>query len=177
VGGGKGKLAKMFDGTHPEVAKKQSGMLRRMRRDTNGNKILCPCVDFVTKEPDKDRFCPVCYGEGFYWDEEALDIYRVVEDSDVDNALRDQLKEPGLLNIALVVFYIRYNSNITRDDKIVQLVLDTEGDAVEPEQRRDIWRINIAWDLRCDNGKLEYWKVFTHREDVRYLNAPSYGDI
>jgi len=167
------ELANTFDGTYPEIAKSQPGLLRRMRLDDDGAKVPCPCVDVITKEPDKDRFCPICYGEGFLWDEEDLDIYRVVEDSGTNNALL----EPGLINISVVVFYIRYDSDITRHDKIVQLVLDTEGDPVEPYQRRDVYRVGKAWDFRCDAGKLEYWKVFTQREDVRYLNAPSYGEI
>jgi hypothetical protein len=118
-----------------------------------------------------------CFGEGYLWDEEDLQFYRVLEDSDVDNALRDKLREPGLINVPLIVFYIRYDSNITRYDKIVQLVLDNAGDPVTPYQRKGIYRVNAAWDYRSDNGKLEYWKVFTHQEHVKYLNSPSYGEV
>lgn len=118
-----------------------------------------------------------CYGEGFLWDEENLQIYRILKDSDINNAVRNTLRDPGLINAILVVFYIRYDSNITRNDKIIRLVLDEAGDAVQPYKRQGIYRISTAWDYRCDNGKLEYWKVFTHEEKVKYLNTPSYEDI
>lgn len=163
-------------GKYPEVAKSQPALIRRMRR-TNGNLIACGCVDTITKEPDKDRFCPICYGEGYLWDEEDALIYRVLEDSDTDNALRDQLQAPGLINIPIIVFYIRYDSNITNADKIVRLVLDDEGDVVLPIQRYGIYRINASHDFRADNGKLEYWKIFTHFESVKYLNAPNFEDL
>jgi hypothetical protein len=167
----------MMDGSYPEIAKAQGGLLRRMRRNSSGQLIACGCVDAVTREPDRDRFCPVCYGEGNLWDEEELDLYRTLEDSDVDNVLKNNLQGPGLINVPLVVFYIRYDSDITRDDKIIELVLDTAGDAVTPRQRKRLFRINSAHDYRADNGKLEYWKVFAHHEDVKYLNAPTYGEV
>ena len=171
------ELINMFDGKYPEVAKSQPGLLRRMRRDSSDKKIPCGCVDLITKEPDKDRFCPICYSEGFLWDEEELQIYRVLKDSDVDNVLREKLIEPGLINIPLMVFYIRYDSNITENDKIVQLVLDLDGTAVTPRKRKGIYRIGAAADLRSDNGKLEFWKIFAYEEKVKHLNAPAYEDL
>jgi len=170
------ELINFFDGNFPEIAKAQNGLLRRMNRDSNGNLIPCNCVDIVTKEPDKDRFCPVCFSEGYVWSEENLQIYRKLESTSTGNALKDSLREPGLINIPLIVFYIRYDADITRDDKIVRLILSEAGSPVEPYQRQGIYRINSAWDFRSDNGKLEYWKLYTHLEDVKYLNTPDYGD-
>lgn len=171
------ELINTFDGSTPEIAKAQTGLLRRMRTDSEDVLIPCNCVDTVTGEPDKDRFCPICYGEGFLWDEEEIQFYRVLEDSDVDNATKNRLRELGLINVPLVVFYIRYDSRITRHDKIVRIELALDGTPVEPEKRVAIYRVNSVWDYRADNAKLEYWKVFTHLEDVKYLNAPSYGDV
>lgn len=171
------ELINMFDGKSPEIPKAQVGLLRRMRRDTNGKKILCSCVDSLTKEPDKDRFCPICYGEGFLWDETDLQYYAVLQEGNTSNSLKDKLTEPGLINIPIVVFYIRYDSRITKDDKVVRIALDLAGDPVSPRSRVGVYRVNTAWDYRSDNGKLEYWKVYTHFEDVRYLNPPSYGEV
>lgn len=168
------ELIDTFDGKTPEVAKAQTALLRRMRLDANERKIPCACVDNITKEPDKDRFCPVCYGEGFLWDEEELQIYRTLANSTTDSTMQNKLRELGLINIPLVVFYIRYDSQITRHDKIVRIELGLDGSPVTPRSRVGIYRVNTAWDYRADNGKLEYWKVFTHQEDVKYLNPPSY---
>jgi len=87
------------------------------------------------------------------------------------------MQTPGLINAPLIVFYIRYDSDITRKDKIVRLELDLEGDPVLPRKRQGIYRVNHLWDFRADNGKLEYWKIFTHLENVKYLNFPNYKDI
>ena len=102
------ELVKMFEGYWPEVAKAQTGVLRKMRRDANDKLIPCPCVDKVTKEPDHERFCPICFGEGNLFDEKEIHFYRELSGLDTTKALRDRLLPPGLINIPLVVFYIRY---------------------------------------------------------------------
>jgi len=167
-----------MDGFYPEVAKKQTGLLRRMRRTTNnGLLIACGCVDSFTQEPDKDRWCPVCMGEGVLFDEELVTFYKTLEARPVANALRDTQIDPGLLNIPLVVFYIRYSAAITKDDKLIEITLDDNGDPVSPYVRRALYRIGTAWEYRSDNGKLEYFKVFTYREERKYLNAPSFEEL
>jgi hypothetical protein len=171
------ELIRMFNGTYPEIAKSQPALLRVMRKDSDGNKIACGCVDPITQDPDKDRYCPVCMSEGWIWDEEDLLIYRILGGSVVGNHTLDELTKAGLINIPLVVFYTLYNSDITEDDKIVRLQLDTAGSAIVPKKRHSIYKISKAWDYRADNGKIEYWKLYTHKEDVKYLNTPSYEDI
>lgn len=172
------ELIDMFDGKNPQIPKAQIGVLRRMRRDERHHIIACPCVDIVTKEPDKDRYCPICYGEGAYWDEVELQYYAVpAERRDLSLAIKDTLEPPGLINVPTVVFYIRYDSHIHLGDKMVRLETDLEGVPIEPRQRRGIFKINSLWDFRSDRGKIEYWKVFAHKEDVKYLNAPEYDEV
>ena len=166
-----------MDGSYPEIAKAQPGVLRRMRRDEDDHLVSCECVDEITQEPDKDRFCPVCFGEGNKWDEEEIEFYRTVESSDTQNIRRDRLTDAGLLNHPLVVFYIKYDAEITKDDKIIQLILAADGTAETPRRRQQVFRIEMVWDFRSDNGKLEYYKIFAHTESVKYLNAPSYSEV
>jgi hypothetical protein len=171
------ELENTLDGSFPEVAKATSGVFRKMRRDSDGVLIPCDCVDLITQEPDRDRFCPICFGDAYLWDESDVEYYRVQEDSDVDNALRDKLSPAGLINVALVVFYIRYSVDITTDDKIVEVELELDGSRSQPARRKAVYRIGAAYDYRADNGKLEYWKVFAYQEKVKYLNAPTFGDL
>lgn len=171
------ELINTFDGSFPEIAKAQTGLLRRMRRTANGALIPCPCVDKITKEPDKDRFCPVCMGEGYLWDERRIKHYQVVEDSDIDNAFRNTLRESGLINHPVVVFYIRYDAEITKEDKLITLVLENDGTVKTPLQRERVFRINTVWPYRSDNGKLEYYKLFTHDEYQKHLHAPTHGEL
>lgn len=166
-----------LDGLTPEMAKGQPALLRTMRRDSNGNLTKCPCVDTLTREPDKDRFCPICYGDGWIWDETSILTYKVLKDSETDNSMLDKLYSPGLIIIPTVVFYIRHTAEITKDDKVVLLALEKDGTAKIPKRRTAVYRIGKAWDYRSDNGKLEYWKVYAREESVKYLNKPSYTEI
>jgi len=171
------ELENLLDGYHPEIAKGQVALFRKMRRDSDGGLTACPCVDEVTNEPDKDRFCPICFGEGYMWDETEIDFYKVYEQSDTSNILKDKLHKPGLINQPLVVFYIRYSVEITKEDRIIEIQLDDDGTATDPMRRKRVFRIGNLWEYRCDNGRLEYWKVFGYPENVKYLNAPSLGDL
>jgi len=171
------ELINTIDGLNPEVAKGQPGVLRKMRRDENNALIPCGCVHPITNEPDKDRFCPICFGEGYLWDEVSIEFYKMYEGSDTLNVLKDQLKKPGLINQPFVIFYLKYNADITREDKIVEINLNDDGTASDPMRRRRIFRIGTLWEYRADNGKLEYYKVFSYFDDVKHLNAPKYEDF
>lgn len=164
------ELNNMFDGVYPEIAKKQPTLLRKMRRE-NGELVPCACVDKLTHEPDKDHYCPLCHGDGFYWDEEWIDCYKVQIKSEVGNAVKERLLGPGLQNVPLVVFYTRSSVDVTEDDKIVEVVLDAEGNPARPYRRKKLYRIGSAIDLRSDNAKLEYWKLDCYEEQRKHLNG------
>jgi hypothetical protein len=100
------------------------------------------------------------------FDEIDIQFYRILQDSDKQNALKDIQNEPGLINLPLVVFYCRYDSQITKDDKIVTLELELDGTAKVPRKRKEIYRINSAWDYRADHG-----------EFIRFLNTPTYNSV
>ena len=170
------ELEHTLDGFSPEVAKGQAGLLRVMRRNSDSSLTECPCVDPVTQEPDKDRFCPICFGEGWMWDEVSLAFYKIYEGSDSMNIQKDKLQKPGLLNQPFVVFYIRYSADITQEDKIIEIDLNDDGTTSDPMRRRRVFRIANLWEYRADNGKLEYFKAFCYLDNVKYLNAPSFGD-
>ena len=171
------ELIYTLDGRLPEVAKGQPGLLRKMRRDSDDKLLPCSCVDSVTREPDKDRFCSFCFGTGFYWDETEISYYRTNLDGDKNRALQDRLTAAGLINVPLVVFYIRYSNTLTPDDRIVLINLEDDGSISSPLQRRAIFKIGDIWDYRADNGKLEYWKAVGYEEKTKYLNAPDYAEL
>jgi hypothetical protein len=161
------EMINTLQGSYPEIAKKQRGLLRRQRLPL----ALCSCISPVTREPDKDHFCPYCHGEGFLWDEIFLDFYKIVLGSEVGNANNDTLAQPGLIEPGLVVFFTSSSETITKNDRIVELVLDVEGEPVLPYQRRALYRIGTPIDFRSDNGKLEYWKLDCFIEERKFLNG------
>lgn len=166
------EFTNFLDGSFPEVAKKQVAILRKMRRDSDGNPIQCACVNSTTNEPDKDTWCPYCSNEGFYWDESFIEVYKIVLHSDVGNALNEDVVEPTLMNIPSSVFYLKATVRITDKDKIVELVLGANGTPVRPYRRRSIYRVGTLLDMRADEGKLEYWKATCFYEQHKYLNGP-----
>ena len=166
------ELNRFMDGSYPEIAKGQIGVLRKMRRDTNGDLIDCACVDAVTHEPDKDHFCPYCAGEGFYWDESFIDIYKIDIGNDPMKARNEQLISPTLMNIPFLIFYLKSSVDLTNEDKIVELVLNSEGVPVRPYKRQGIYRIGTLSDMRSDRGRLEYWIVYAYKEEIKFLNGP-----
>lgn len=161
-----------LDGIFPEISKKQPIILRRMRKDANGHLVKCDCVDEVTKEPDKDTYCPFCQGDGHYWDENYIDAYKVSLSGDEAKALGERLIGPGLLNIPLMVFYTRSTVDINITDKIVEMSLDKEGQVAKPIHRNQLYRIGEVVDYRSDNGRLEYWKICCYGESRKFLNGP-----
>jgi hypothetical protein len=171
------ELNATFDGVFPEIAKAQKIALRIMKKDDNNKLIPCACVDELTCEPDKDTFCPYCFGEGFYWEEILVDTYKVVIRSSVGLGTKEDIFAPGLINIPIVSFYFRSDIpiNVVKDicpDKVVELETDTEGNLIRPYKRQRVYRIGTAIDFRSDHGKLEYWKLDCSGEQVKFLNGP-----
>jgi hypothetical protein len=167
------EMENFLDGAFPEISKKQKALLRKMRRDDNGDLIPCACVDATTGEPDKDTWCSYCASEGFYWDEQWLDVYKIVIRSDVGNAGREVLLAPTTQNIPVVLFFARYSAEITTNDMIVELKLNTNGTVYKPYTRSAIYRIGTLYDMRSDNGRLEFWKIATYAENRKFLNGPN----
>lgn len=166
------EMENLLDGAFPEISKKQRGLLRKMRRDSNGDFVSCVCVDDVTGEPDKDTFCPYCLGEGKYWSEVWVDFYRIVLSSDVGNALKERLLPTGIQNIPTTVFFARHSAEITKDDRIIEMKLNNNGTIYKPYTRKILYRIGTLFDMRSDNGKLEFWKIAAHEENRKFLNGP-----
>lgn len=166
------EMEHFLDGAFPEIAKKQKALIRKMRRDTDGDLVSCACVDDNTGEPDVDTFCPHCYGESYYWSEDWIDIYKVIIRSDVGNADRERLLPPTIQNIPVVLFFARYSEEITADDRIVELKLNADGTLYRPYTRLAIYKIGTLFDMRSDNGRLEYWKIAAYKEERKFLNGP-----
>lgn len=160
------ELIKTLDGSFPEIAKKQQGVLRVMNRDDNGDMISCACTNSTTHEGDKDHYCPLCLGEGFYWTEQYVYFYRFEPGIDASLALKEQNMPPGNFNVPLKVFYIDYQETLTIQDRVIELMLDSSGQPTEPLRRRAIYRLGTLYDYRLDNGRLEYWKAIGYEHTL-----------
>jgi len=169
------ELINTLDGAVPEVAKGHYVLLRKLNRDSNNQLTQCSCVSSLG-EGDKDRWCPVCWSTSFLWTESWIKTYETIEIApDTTNAFLNKVLPPGIFNIPAIIFYARYSVDVHKDDRIIKVSLADDGSVNSPVVRTGIYKINFAWKYRADNGKSEYYKLFTHKEDVKYLNPPDYG--
>ena len=143
-------------GSTDEVAKGRKGLLRRLRRDSDGNPIRCACRDNVTDEPDKDYYCRYCLGVGFYWDEIGIVYYRN-DDSFRKREGKNQEFEGD-------DFFFEYNVVIAVDDYIVTVNLDNDGNVLVPVTRSKIFKILSSDPFRSDSGRIEFIKVRAKEE-------------
>lgn len=134
-------------------------ILRRMRRDSSDNLIPCSCVHDLTQEPDRDFPCPYCQGSGNLWDEELITAYKVVASAPGGNNASSNFpkSEPGTMYLPAARFFVSYSVSPKRDDRIVEIELDDDGDAVTPYNRIAVFELMLVKAMRADNGKIEFW--------------------
>lgn len=169
------ELINTLDGQFPEVAKGKYGVLRRVQRDSNGLAVKCSCVDAVSKEADKTHFCQICFSTGFLFDEEYIKYYHMLEESTFSSRQRGHIINPGVSDATFDVFYLKYDSAINSEDRIISVEVDVEGEITIPVKYLKSYRIDKAWPYYLDNAKLEYWKLYTHEEETKFIGAPTFG--
>jgi len=153
------ELNNTIDGFFPEISKSQTGLIRKIKRDVDGKMLECACRSNPFKEAEKDLYCPLCLGIGYYWEETFVDFYMWEPGYDTALALREMLSIPGDVASPLQIFYLKYSENLTKEDRMVTLVLDKEGFIKKPYTRKEIYRLGTVRDYRSDNGRLEFWKA------------------
>jgi hypothetical protein len=142
------ELERTFNGAIDEIAKARTGLLRRMRRDLNGEPIRCACRDLQTDEPSKDYYCRYCLGMGFLWDERKMLYY----------------KNEDTFNKDTFMFYLQYEKDIDSKDYLIELIIDKEGNPVIPVKRYKVYNILEVHPYKSDNGRLEFWKIEAQEE-------------
>lgn len=147
-------------------------LIRRMRSDDEGNLLRCVCRDPLTDEADHSNDCPYCLGEGYYWDEALETTYQTYVGADGGLASRQQSLWPAFIRSDTKIYYFRYDVKIGYSDKIVDLLLDAEGELVVPYKRQSIYRPETIDERRSDFGRLEFLTVYakefpsTHRDTI-----------
>jgi hypothetical protein len=146
-------------GDNGETPIGQSFILRRMRRDSNGDLVPCYCLDELTQEPDRDYPCQYCAGRGWLWDEELITGYKVIAASPGgSNAEVNMQKTPaGKMYVPAARIYFSYDSDLTIDDRVVELELDPSGNAVTPYSRVVIYELTLVRAMRGDDAAIAFW--------------------
>jgi len=145
------ELSRLLYGAEDEIAKGNVGLLRRMRRDEDGELMRCPCRNKITDEPDRDFFCRYCHGHGYFWDEYKIVYYR---NDDAFRKSKGKVKE-----FEGVLFYFEWNADIEPTDYIVEVALDKEGRPLQPVQRIKVYDILSSDTFNADRGRVEFWQI------------------
>jgi hypothetical protein len=137
-------------------------LLRKARRDSNNKPLPCPCTSgHVYQNPDVT--CVYCDGEGFLWDESWYWCYSM----HAGEKLTSQKYLPfGGVRVDYRIFYFRFDTPLLYGDKIVEVVMDTEGNPVSPYIRRSIYLPSVIEEHRSDNGRIEYITAHCREHDA-----------
>lgn len=158
------ELDELFYGYKSGIRHGWPVVLRRMRRDAEGKKISCSCVDSLTREADPD--CSYCYGERYLWDEDWAWTYSTFAGGTTGLTNKLKYMPPGAVGSDLRTFYFRYDADIQYGDKIVEMKLDEEGNLVVPYVRESIYFPQTIIRHRSDNSRIEYITAQCREEDA-----------
>ena len=157
------ELNKTLYGSSNELAKGQFAILRRMRRKdgvsypiSEENLQKCPCTENPDLEADRVVKCQWCYGERFLFDDEFIVTYRASKFNYVD---MERPKGYGNLAISLAFFYCEHTIMPSRFDKIIEPMIDYDGNVISPIEVKVKHNIEMADAFRSDNGRIEFWRL------------------
>jgi len=145
-------------------------VVRNMRRDSEGEPVVCTCKQELSTDADPD--CVYCQGEGFLWDESWHWTYSMYSGSDTGLANRVVRMPYGLMRIDYRVFYVRFDTDIKYGDKIIEMKLDDEGSPVVPYIRESIYMPQTIQKYRSDNGRVEYIAVACREDSAIRSDTP-----
>jgi len=146
-------------------------LIRNMRRDADGRPTVCECMSGqVTREADPD--CSYCSGEGYLWDENWSWAFWMYAGADSGFVKRYQRMPPGEIRVDYKIFFFRYDTTILYGDKIVEVVLDEDGNVELPYVREAIYKPQTLAKRRADNGRIEYIEAYCREDDAIRSDNP-----
>ena len=157
------ELNDILFGSREEIAKGQMVVVRRMRRKdgvvypaTTDELVTCSCKLDRHNEPSIDYKCVKCDGEGYLFDEQIVVGYKTnrFEYQDIEKYM-----PWGKNTTAISFFYIEYHEDLTRFDKVIEPVIDTNGKMVSPVSPLMKHNVHMAERFRLDNSRTEYWRL------------------
>jgi len=139
--------------------KGQPLILRKIRRDEDGERIKCSCNDAVTHEGDGDAHCTYCDGVGYIWDELWFLGYVTHSASFVGTSMTlREMMMPGFVQTDEPFLYTFYYVTVQKGDWVIQPALDSEGKVLQPIQAKHRNIVISQFPMRMDGARIEYWK-------------------
>ena len=132
------------------------------KRNADGSLQYCVCTG--NKGGDADRHCSYCRGIGHYWTQKWLLTRHEYIGSEGGLGNRDRWSPAGTVDADTKLFFLRYDLKPRKDDYIVEVLLDEEGNIVHDGDGQPIY---IAYykpqtidPKRDENGRVEFWQVY-----------------
>ena len=150
-------------GASDEIPKGQLVILRKMRvRDgilipvKATDLQVCECKSTPSNEPDIDYRCGLCDGEGYLFDDCIIPGYKTDRFGYQDVEV---YQKQGKGTVSMSFFFVEYQDNITRFDKVLEPVINKEGEVRTPVQILQSHNIHMAQRFKGDNGRIEYYRL------------------
>jgi len=100
-----------------------------------------------------------CLGNGNLWDEELILLYEVVAAAPGGSNSADNFHKMNIGTASLPAsrFFLPYNLNPKREDRLVELELDVDGSPTIPYIRIAVYELMLVRAMRSDAGKIDFW--------------------
>lgn len=122
--------------------------------------IKCPCVSIRGKAAGPDPSCRNCDGAGFVFNEFLIKCKTYYTPRTVAHAQDAMFGQTYKNLLTVYVEAIDLFDQICIDDFIYQIKQNIDGSIQEPIVKTRKWTINDVYDMRMDDSKLEFIKIF-----------------
>lgn len=115
-------------------------------------------------EPKED--CIICKGTGWIIDDELHLVRRRIISPPIGLAGQERISPVGIMNIPYLVYYLKYYVVPKKEDKIIEIENDDDGNPVRPFVQTEMHNISITEPLRDQKGRIEYWRCACKLEAI-----------
>lgn len=164
------EIITLLNGTNLDFGRGKWVILRRLLRDGNDRLIDCmQCKKKGYHVAQSNSVCDRCFGVGFIWKEEW---FKTFQWTGTRNSGGRSHEDAGTLDYETNIFYFSKDAKPRNGDRIIEVILDDEGNVPTPYIRKNSWYITLVTDHILDHGRLEYFRVLANDETVKYFGQP-----
>jgi len=168
------EFIKLIDGTSCDPQRGHWVLLKRI-----STRQRCSCWERVgegefqysednRKYPEPDPRCTVCNGEGWIYKEELYKTRRRIITPPEGQGSMEKQTDFGLVNVPLIIYYFKNYVRPTEYDRIIEIDNNEDGSPLKPIVKRDTYSIITSEPFRDINGRIEYWRCATKKEELRF---------
>jgi len=120
--------------------------------------------DDFRKYDEPDENCTICGGSGWVYEDELYLVRRRMVAPAIGLAEEKEKTPVGIMSVLAIVYYFEYYVNPKKEDKIIEITNDADGNPVRPYEHQEMHNVSVAEPLRDKKGRIEYWRVAVKME-------------